>query len=134
MAKSAFDEPIAALNRAASDYGVFRFCRRVLKGAGLLSLTACSMTLPVTGQIQNSDEAFTGTATGYMDGGGNLQLVSNKGAACSGNFVYVTRRDGEGVFSCNDGRSGPFKFVSTGSRGTGHGDLSGQRFTFTFGK
>lgn len=91
------------------------------------------MTLPVRGQVQNSDETFSGTATGYMDGGGNMMLVSSKGAVCKGNFVYVTGRNGEGVFSCDDGRSGPFQFVSTGSRGTGYGDLGGQRFTFTFG-
>jgi hypothetical protein len=97
-------------------------------------LTGCSMTLPVRGQVQNSDETFTGTATGYMDGGGNLMIVSNKGATCKGNFVYVSRRDGEGVFTCDDGRTGPFQFVSTGTRGTGYGDLGGQRFTFTFGK
>jgi len=101
---------------------------------GAVLLASCSMTLPVRGQIQNTDEAFTGTATGYLDGGGNLAIVSNKGAACKGNFVYVSGRNGEGVFSCDDGRSGPFKFVSTGSRGTGYGDLGGQRFTFTFGK
>ena len=96
-------------------------------------LSGCSMTLAVRGQVQNSDEMFTGTATGYMDGGGNMTLVSSKGAVCKGNFVYVTRRNGEGVFNCDDGRSGPFQFVSTGTRGTGYGDLGGQRFTFTFG-
>ena len=101
-------------------------------GAALLA--SCSMTLPVRGQLQNSNETFTGTATGYMNGGGNLTIVSNKGATCKGNFVYVTRRSGEGVFTCDDGRTGPFEFVSTGTSGTGHGDLGGQRFTFTFGK
>lgn len=94
----------------------------------------CSMTLPVRGQIQGSDEVFTGTATGRMDGGGELTIVSNRGATCQGAFVYTTRRNGEGVFSCDDGRTGPFQFVSTGKRGTGYGDLGGQRFTFTFGK
>ena len=98
------------------------------------ALTGCSMTLPVRGLVQNTDETFTGTATGYMDGGGDLTIVSNKGAVCTGNFVYVTRREGEGVFSCNDGRSGPFKFVSAGTRGTGYGTLGGQNFTFTFGQ
>jgi hypothetical protein len=91
------------------------------------------MTLQVTGQVQNSDETFSGTATGYMDGGGNLEIVSSRGAVCKGNFVYVTNRNGEGVFDCSDGRSGPFKFVSTGTRGTGHGTLGGENFTFTFG-
>lgn len=97
------------------------------------AMTGCSMTLPVRGQIQNSDETFSGTATGYLNGGGNLVVTSSKGASCTGDFVYVTRRNGEGVFNCNDGRTGPFQFVSTGTSGTGYGDLGGQRFTFTFG-
>ena len=91
------------------------------------------MTLPVRGQIQNSGEVFTGTATGYMNGGGDLTIVSSNGATCTGNFVYETRRRGAGVFTCDDGRTGPFEFVSTGTSGTGFGDLGGQRFTFTFG-
>ena len=99
-----------------------------------LLLASCSMTLPVRGNVMNSDETFSGTATGYMDGGGSLTIVTTRGATCKGNFVYVSRRDGEGVFTCDDGRTGPFKFVSTGTRGTGHGDLGGERFIFTFGK
>ncbi len=102
--------------------------------ASALLLSACSMTLPVRGQIQGSGELFTGTATGRMDGGGELTIVSSKGATCKGSFVYAERRKGEGVFTCDDGRTGPFQFVSTGTRGTGYGDLGGQRFTFTFGK
>jgi hypothetical protein len=53
--------------------------------------------------------------------------------SAAGTFVYATEREGEGVFRCADGRSGPFRFVSTGTRGTGQGDLGGKRFTFTFG-
>jgi len=97
-------------------------------------LSSCSMTLPVNGVVQGSAETFTGTATGQMDGGGTLKLTSTTGATCSGNFVYETRRNGAGVFTCSDGRSGPFQFVSTGTRGTGHGTFgNGQNFTFTFG-
>lgn len=102
----------------------------VLAGA----LAGCSMTLPVRGQVQDSEETFSGTATGYIDGGGDLKIISSKGAVCEGNFVYVTSREGSGVFNCNDKRSGPFQFVSTGTRGTGTGTLSGQRFIFTFGE
>lgn len=98
-----------------------------------LVLSGCSLTLPVKGVVQDSTETFTGKATGYLDGSGNLEIISNKGATCTGNFVYVTRRNGEGVFNCDDGRSGPFEFVSTGTRGTGHGNLGGKTFTFTFG-
>jgi len=97
------------------------------------ALSSCAMTLPVRGQVQNSAETFTGTATGHLNGGGNLQMVSSKGAVCKGNFVYVTHRQGEGVFNCDDGRSGPFAFVSTGASGTGHGTLDNQKFIFTFG-
>jgi hypothetical protein len=106
-----------------------------LAAASLISLacTGCSMTLPVRGQVQNSPENFTGTATGHLNGGGNLQMVSSKGAVCKGNFVYVNHRQGEGVFNCDDGRSGPFTFVSTGTSGTGYGSLGNDRFTFTFG-
>ena len=100
----------------------------------ILLLSACSMTLPVKGQVQNSSETFTGTATGYLDGSGDLTIVSNTGVTCSGSFVYVTKRNGEGVFTCEDGRTGPFNFVSTGKRGTGYGSLGGKNFTFTFGK
>jgi hypothetical protein len=92
------------------------------------------MTLPVEGQVQSTGESFSGSATGHMDGAGTLTITSNKGATCTGKFVYVTRREGQGTFSCADGRSGPFSFVSTGSRGTGKGTLDGQPFIFTFGK
>lgn len=95
-------------------------------------LTACSMTLPVQGLVEGG-ETMTGTATGQMNGGGSLQITTSKGASCSGNFVYVTHRQGSGVFNCSDGRSGPFDFVSTGTSGTGTGMFGSQRFTFTFG-
>jgi hypothetical protein len=100
----------------------------------VLACSACSLTLPVRGQVQSSTETFSGTATGHIDGGGNLMMVSSKGAVCKGNFVYVTGRQGEGVFHCDDGRSGPFQFVSTGREGTGFGTLDKERFTFTFGR
>jgi hypothetical protein len=99
-----------------------------------VALPGCSVTLPVRGLVQNADETFSGTATGYWDGAGNLKIVSSKGAVCDGAFVYVNGRQGEGVFKCSDGRSGPFTFVSAGKRGTGHGSLGGQNFTFTFGE
>jgi len=109
--------------------------RKVLIAAVLLvSVQGCSMTLPVKGKLQNTPETFTGTATGYISGSGNLKVVTSTGCACEGDFVYVTSRQGSGVFTCDDGRSGPFEFVSTGTRGTGYGDLGGERFTFTFGR
>jgi hypothetical protein len=96
-------------------------------------LGACSLTLPVKGQFEDGTETFSGTATGYMDRSGTLSVTSSRGLTCSGDFIYVTSRTGEGVFSCSDGRSGPFSFVSTGQRGTGTGRLGDESFTFTFG-
>ena len=99
----------------------------------LLLLSGCALTLPVTGQLSDGSETFIGDATGQLDGVGTLKITSSKGTKCSGDFVYVTERKGEGTFTCNDGRSGPFSFVSTGTRGTGTGQLAGQLFTFKFG-
>jgi hypothetical protein len=98
-----------------------------------ISLAACSLTLPVHGQLEDGSEMFTGLATGGMDGGGTITINSNKGAECKGTFVYTSNREGEGTFLCTDGRSGPFTFVSTGSRGTGSGRLGDQPITFVFG-
>lgn len=106
----------------------------VITAVVTVACTACSMTLPVKGQVTGSSETFSGTAIGHLSGGGNLEIVSSQGAVCKGNFVYVNGRQGEGVFSCDDGRSGPFSFVSTGTAGTGHGTLNQEKIIFTFGK
>lgn len=108
--------------------------RAGLTACALVALTSgCAMTLAVKGQSATGGETFSGTATGYMDGAGTLTITSNKGRKCTGDFVYVTRREGSGTFTCNDGSSGPFNFVSTGTRGTGTGTIGGTPFTFTFG-
>jgi len=98
-----------------------------------VGLAGCSLTLPVTGQLQNSSETFEGSATGHLDRSGELTVTTSKGVQCNGTFVYVDARTGKGTFRCGDGRSGPFEFVSTGQHGTGQGDLGGEHFTFTFG-
>ena len=98
-----------------------------------LGVSGCAMTLPVKGQATSGGETFTGKATGYLDGGGTIEITSNRGRLCTGTFVYVTNRNGSGTFACEDGNSGSFDFVSTGTRGTGTGTIGGQEFTFTFG-
>jgi hypothetical protein len=91
------------------------------------------MTLPVTGSSEDGRLTFSGTATGHMDGSGTITLKSNTGLRVTGDFVYVTSRQGEGTFKCSDGRTGPFRFVSTGTRGTGTGRLGSENITFSFG-
>jgi hypothetical protein len=117
---------------------LFGFEGGIMKSSTALVLCAlicagCSLTLGVNGQFQDGSETFTGNATGYVNRSGTLEITSSKGAVCKGTFVYVGPRDGRGTFTCNDGRSGPFEFVSTGSSGTGTGQLGGKPFTFTFG-
>lgn len=97
------------------------------------ALFGCSITVPVRGSVQLSDETFTGQVTGYSDRTGILEVKSNRGAVCKGDYVFASRTEGEGVFTCSDGRSGPFTFVSNGLRGTGKGDLGNQKFIFSFG-
>ena len=100
-----------------------------------VSLASCTTTLPIVGQMERSPETFDGSVTGsgYSGGSGELTLVSSGRSTCRGNFTYTSRRRGEGVLRCDDGRSGPFHVSGAGSSGSGYGDLSGQRFTFTFG-
>jgi hypothetical protein len=115
--------------------GVCRKPAQILIWVALAASAAgCSLTLPVSAQLEGSDETFSGTATGYMDGAGDLSLKSDKGRTCVGDFVYVTRRQGEGTFRCSDRSTGPFTFASTGNRGTGSGTLDGKRITFSFGQ
>ena len=106
----------------------------VLLVVGSWMVASCAASAPVVGQMQRGDETFSGTITGsgYSGGTGELTLVSRK-AECRGSFPYITRRRGEGVLNCNDGRTGPFHIAAAGSTGNGYGDLSGQRFTFNIG-
>jgi hypothetical protein len=103
-----------------------------LAAATLLALTACA-TQRVEGFVEGGHEAFTGASFREIDGGGVLTVRSSSGAVCTGDFVYMRPREGSGTFSCSDGRTGPFSFVSTGFRGTGTGVISGRRFVFRFG-
>jgi hypothetical protein len=62
-----------------------------------------------------------------------MEVHSSKGTTCKGDFNFLNRRYGEGVFSCDDGRGGPVRFRSYGGEGYGDGSLGDQQFTFTFG-
>lgn len=97
------------------------------------ALAGCNLTLPVTGASETGDETFTGSATGGLDGSGTLEIVSSRGLRCTGDFVYITERNGRGTFRCSNGQGGGFEFVSTGEKGLGTGTIGGRRFTFRFG-
>lgn len=105
----------------------------------LLAVLAASSTVVacaahnVQGFVEGGQEAFIGASFREIDGGGVLTVSSNRGAVCTGEFVYVRPREGQGTFRCSDGRVGPFQFVSTGLRGTGTGHFGSRRFVFSFG-
>lgn len=106
--------------------------RALIAIPALLLLAGC-LTLPVRGNVDGTDETFTGTATGRLSGAGSLQVRSSAGTTCTGRFVYLTDSYGHGNFTCSDGRSGPFDFRSNGVAGFGRGYLNGKPFTFNFG-
>ena len=93
------------------------------------------LTLPVKGEYNEADEKFLGSATGYMNGEGDISIVSEKGTKCEGSFRYINRRvNGDGSFKCSDGRIGDFFFTSNGTEGEGFGrDNDGKLFSFKFG-
>lgn len=91
-----------------------------------------SATAAVNAQSTDGSETFSSKATGYLDGSGKLEIRNSRGRVCEGTFVCISHRDGEGTFTCNDSASGPFRFVFTGTKGTGSGNLNGRQFTFTF--
>lgn len=112
--------------------------RRVLKGLPVLititGLCGC-LTLPVKGEYKEGGEKFLGSATGYLNGEGDLSIVSESGAKCEGSFRYINRAvNGDGGFKCSDGRTGDFFFSSNGNEGEGFGkDNEGKLFRFRFG-
>jgi hypothetical protein len=116
---------------------IMRFCRfrmALLLVLGPLHLNGC-MTLPVQGEYKNTGEKFLGSATGYLNGEGDISITSESGSKCQGNFRYLTRAvNGDGWFICDDGRTGNFFFISNGHEGKGIGkDEHGELFRFQFG-
>lgn len=94
--------------------------------------SGCAMRLNVQGQGMNSGETISGSIAADPDGSGQINFTTSKGATCSGLYVSVTRRSGEGTVTCSDGRSGFFRFASTGRRGTGVGQIGNEQFTAMF--
>lgn len=99
-----------------------------------LVLQGCSMTLPARGTVQTTGETFEGTATGYVDRSGILNVVTSTGVTCEGVFSYTSGSRGSGVLECEDGRVGDFEFVSSGTKGSGTGTIGDDKFIFRFGR
>ncbi len=93
--------------------------------AAMALLAGCSLTVPVSGSSDTAGEVFTGSATGYITGNGDLDVTSSRGVTCTGAFHYVERgRLGNGAVRCSDGREGDLVFRSTGQAGYGYALMS----------
>lgn len=96
-------------------------------------ISACSATLPVSGQLTDGSETFTGTAEAGMTANAPFSMMSSKGASCAGSFTLATLTKGQGEFTCDDGRNGLFDFATSGGKIVGTGTISGAPITLTFG-
>lgn len=98
----------------------------------ILLLTACSTTVPVTGETADG-ERFSGTfnrRTGAYSG--SVALGSDKGAVCEGRWQLDEQRTGSAVIICNDGRTGTGELSTQEANGTLSGMLGGQPLKGSF--
>jgi hypothetical protein len=107
--------------------------RRLSCSLALLSLAACSGTVPVSGETADG-ERFTGTFSTRTDGrgGGTAELRSDKGAACDGRWQLDQDRTGSAIVTCDDGRTGTTELSARETPGTMKGMLGGKLFNGTF--
>lgn len=108
--------------------------RIILMASACLMLAGCIGTAHINGESEDGTEAFTGVAFSDRDGGGSLEVSTSKGRNCRGGFVYASRRNGEGTFTCTNGESGKFAFAVIGQRGSGTATIGDTRFNFVFGR
>lgn len=101
----------------------------------LISNSACSITVPVAGKTSDDSTLYAGTATGYLDRTGTLQMINPKGDKCEGDFVYTAHRAGKGSLRCSNGRRANFEFIGTSATsGYGSGKTAdGVTVSFYFG-
>lgn len=93
-----------------------------------------SATAPVIAILR--DDLFTGTAVGYLDMTGTIDVVSSLDPSlkCIGSFRYTGSNVGRGELRCNDGVGGTFQFNGlTALSGYGFGSTDRGAFSFTFG-
>lgn len=107
----------------------------------VLSLSACSITVPVIGLMGDGTEVYKGTATGYMGGTGDIKMKGvASGVECFGGFTYTRMAGGTGSkgiadVMCKNGRKATVEFLAESlNKGMGTGYASdGEPFVFTYG-
>lgn len=86
--------------------------------AGAMMIAGCSLTADVVGLV--GSETFKGKSTGYGDGRGHMELQSDAGTRCMGDFAFYGARGGSAILSCSDGRQASVQFTSLRT-GAGYG-------------
>jgi S1-C subfamily serine protease len=98
------------------------------------ALAGCA-SVSVFGIVGDEDDLYTGTATGYLDRSGTIELKNAKGNRCSGDFAYGVGLTGQGLIACDDGQRATIAFTGLSSMsGFGSGTSStGRQVAFTYG-
>ncbi|MBL0899183.1 MAG: hypothetical protein IBJ17_10865 [Reyranella sp.] len=64
--------------------------------AALLLLAGCA-SVSVYGVVGDENDLYTGSATGYLDRSGSIELKNAKGNVCRGDFKYGYGLRGAGI-------------------------------------
>ena len=115
-----------------------RLMSLLLSAVGVSLLSGCASLMSVSAPVIAilKDDLFTGTAVGYVDRTGKIEVTSvlNPDTQCIGNFAYVGTKMGKGELHCNDGSTGTFQFNGlTLFSGYGFGTMTRGSMSFTFG-
>jgi hypothetical protein len=110
----------------------------LLSAVGVSLLSGCASLISVSAPVIAilKDDLFTGTAVGYADRTGTIDVASilDPDTRCVGNFAYVGTKIGKGELRCNDGSAGTFQFNGLTMRsGYGLGTTTRGSMSFTFG-
>ncbi len=62
---------------------------RLLLLVAAAALAGCSATADVYGTVGDADDLYTGTATGYANRTGTIELKNTRGNRCSGDFAIA---------------------------------------------
>lgn len=101
-----------------------------------LALAGCSATAPAYGIVGDEDDLYTGTATGYADRTGKIEVKNTNGNRCTGDFAYYPGvLEGRGIIGCDDGQRALIRFTGlTPLSGYGVGTSgTGSPVSFTYG-
>jgi S1-C subfamily serine protease len=102
--------------------------------ATLLLLGGCA-SVTVYGVVGDENDLYTGSATGFVDRSGTIELKNAKGNVCKGDFKYGQGLRGAGIIGCDDGQTAHIVFNGLSAMsGYGVGTSStGRPVAFTYG-